>query len=148
MTCEGGNKQTTQSVLILLMLRRWSIWLIMLRRASWHDSFTCNYYFVRLLVTSLHRWMVLKARHTHRQRLPEEESSLYSCVIGHLKYYFDTFWITCRRLWGKTFRLPFLFFFQSLGLQNKNWQHVWSRIQSCTFSHLFRHVLHLELSAL
>lgn len=30
---------------------------------------------------------------TYRQRLPEEESSLYSCVIGHLKHYFDTFWI-------------------------------------------------------
>lgn len=51
---------------------------------------------------------------THRQRLPKEESSLYSCIIGQLKHYFDTFWIICRWLWGKTFRLPLLLLFKCL----------------------------------
>lgn len=57
----------------------------------------------------------LKVEHvTHRQRLTEEESSLYSCVIGKLKDYFDTVWIVRRRLWWKTFRLPLLLLLQRL----------------------------------
>lgn len=55
--------------------------------------------------------------HTHRQRLAEEESSLHSRVVGHLKYYFDALWIACGRLGRKTLRLPLLFLFQVLRLQ-------------------------------
>lgn len=57
---------------------------------------------------------------SHRQRLPEEESSLYSCVVGHFKHYFDTFWIVHSWLWGETFRLPLLLLFQCLKLRKKN----------------------------
>lgn len=56
---------------------------------------------------------------SHRQRLPEEESSLYSCVVGHFKHYFDTFWIVHSWLWGETFRLPLLLLFQCLKLRKK-----------------------------
>lgn len=57
--------------------------------------------------------------HTDRQRLPEEEPSLHSRVVGHLKYYFDTVWIACGRLGGKTLGLPFLLLFKVLRLQNQ-----------------------------
>lgn len=53
----------------------------------------------------------------HRQRLPEEESSLHSCVVGHFKHYFDTFWMVHGWLWGQTFRLPLLLLFQRLKLK-------------------------------
>lgn len=53
----------------------------------------------------------------HRQRLSEEESSLYSCVVGQFEHYFDTFWIVHSWLWGETFRLPLLLLFQCLKLK-------------------------------
>lgn len=56
---------------------------------------------------------------THCERLPEEEPSLYSCVVGHFKHYFDTFWIVRRWFWGETFRLPLLLLFQRLKLKRK-----------------------------
>lgn len=65
---------------------------------------------------------------TYCQRLPEEESSLYSRIIGQLKHYFDAFWIICRWLCRETFRLPLLLLFKSLELHIKNSQHVWSWI--------------------
>lgn len=55
----------------------------------------------------------------HRQRLPEEEPSFYSCVVGHFKHYFDTFWIVHSWLWGEAFRLPLLLLFQRLKLRRK-----------------------------
>lgn len=55
----------------------------------------------------------------HRQRLPEEEPSFYSCVVGHFKHYFDTFWIVHSWLWGEAFRLPLLLLFQRLKLRKK-----------------------------
>lgn len=56
----------------------------------------------------------------HRQRLPKEESSLYSGVVGHFKHYFDAFWIIYCWLWGETFGLPLLLLFQCLKLRKKN----------------------------
>lgn len=55
----------------------------------------------------------------HRQRLPEEEPSLHSCVVGHFKHYFDTFWIVHSWLRGETFRLPLLLLLQRLKLETK-----------------------------
>lgn len=55
----------------------------------------------------------------YRQRLSEEEPSLYSCVVGHFKHYFDTFWIIHSWLGGETFRLPLLLLFQRLRLRGK-----------------------------
>lgn len=53
----------------------------------------------------------------HRQRLPEEEPSLHSCVVGHFKHYFDAFWVIHGWLWGETFGLPLLLLFQRLKLR-------------------------------
>lgn len=51
---------------------------------------------------------------THRQRLPKQEPSLYSCIVRQLKHYFDTFWIVCGRLRREAFGLPLLLLLECL----------------------------------
>lgn len=50
----------------------------------------------------------------YRQRLGEEEASLYTCVIGQFEHDFQAVWVILWWLGGKTLRLALFFFVKCL----------------------------------